>query len=482
MSHSNTISTNGRMYRFQPGSNTFQQPFIRWKGKTFTQIFATLKKNTYSLNTRTTPAILQYPLPLKLVRKEFANIPQSQRTNVKIDDFNMPNGAFITNLPPTTTGFSATTLDINYVNNLTEHPGMCKSFDNGKACMTTENNARHRVRSAGMYPKKFNTNRNNDSVYHSSTNDYLVSRTKTFQQNQFQYFRSGVDNKYKTGQNYQSYFNDYSPQGIPHCYYSGNISTTPLSQLPHRKVVYKPNNWKFGTQGGVESSGLTSHKNTLCNRMCVNHSIKKEVCNKLCIKSLTNVFVPPVEPENQIGIELVENGDFSYYLRTTRSYQIYSGDTLTQNDSKYGWFLYVNSVNNLINTNIGYNVSNNSNLSLGIGKPIIDIRKTQSTTHPNVGQLYQYINIFKGTYNFKFIYYRNNNYVLYIKIMIDDDIIGYINPLNTISSVWNEFSTTFYINTPRRIKLTIEVGDLPSPNIFAKRIVITNISLKQVNP
>jgi hypothetical protein len=247
-------------------------------------------------------------------------------------------------------------------------------------------------------------------------------------------------------------------------------------------VVYKPNNWKFGTQGGVEASGLTSHKNTLCNSMCVNHSIKKEVCNKLCIKSLTNLFVPPVEPENQIGIEVVENGDFSYYLRTTRSYQIYSGDTLTQNDSKYGWFLYVNSVNNLINTNIGYNVSNNSNLSLGIGKPIIDIRKTQSTTHPNVGQLYQYINIFKGTYNFKFIYYRNNNYVLYIKIMIDDDIIGYINPLNTISSVWNEFSTTFYINTPRRIKLTIEVGDLPSPNIFAKRIVITNISLKQVNP
>lgn len=274
MSQSNTISTNGRMYKFQPGSNTFQQPFIKWKGKTFTQIFTILKKNTYSLNTRPPPSILRKPLPLKLVRKEFANIPktqiqQSQRTNVKIDDFNMPNGAFITNLNAATTGFSKTTLDITYVNSLTEHPGLCKSFDNGKSCMTTEFNARQRVRSAGMYPKKFNKNRNNDTVYHSSTNDYLVSRTRTFQQNQFQYFRSGENNKYKTGENYQSYFNDYSPQGIPHCYYSGNISTTPFAQLPHCKAFYKPNNWKFATQGGVEASGLTSHKKTLCNTSCI---------------------------------------------------------------------------------------------------------------------------------------------------------------------------------------------------------------------
>lgn len=287
MSQSNTISTNGRMYKFQPGSNTFQQPFIRWKGKTFTQIFTILKKNNY-LNTSLTPAILQKPLPLKLVRKEFANIPktdihQSQRTNVKIDDFNMPNGAFITNLS-NPYEFPNTTLDITYVNNLTEHPGLCNSFNNEKTCMTPEYNARHRVRSAGMYPKKFNINKNNDSVYHSSSNDYLVSRTKTFQQNQFQYFRNGSNNKYKPGENYQTYFNDYSPQGIPHCYFSGNISTTPLAELPHTKVFYKPKNWKFATQGAVESSGLTSTKKETCKKLCVDHSIKKkEICNKLCI-------------------------------------------------------------------------------------------------------------------------------------------------------------------------------------------------------
>ena len=454
MSHSNTISTNGRMYRFQPGSNTFQQPFIRWKGKTFTQIFATLKKNTYSLNTRTTPAILKKPLPLKLVRKEFANIPktnipQSQRTNVKIDDFNMPNGAFITNLPPTTTGFSATTLDINYINNLTEHPGMCKSFDNGKACMTTENNARHRVRSAGMYPKKFNTNRNNDSVYHSSTNDYLVSRTKTFQQNQFQYFRSGVDNKYKTGQNYQSYFNDYSPQGIPHCYYSGNISTTPLSQLPHRKVVYKPNNWKFGTQGAVEASGLSSHKNTLCNRMCA---------------------LPPspiTEPIINYGPELVKNGDFSYPLVPTTNVRL-----LNNNDiENFGWLMEFSPdkfptyriVNNKFNV---YYTDPNVNQYLFMG--------LITTINQNI-----YISTsgeYKLTLNCSGKDLNPNSKISNLEISIDNDVIGYINGNDVIPNNIYIFSKKFIINdTPKNVNLVIKT----ITNIISA-IDIMRVSLKQV--
>ena len=457
MSHSNTISTNGRMYRFNTESNTFQQPFIQWKGKTFTQIFATLKKNTYSLNTPFTPAILQYPLPLKLVRKEFANIPktniqQSQRTNVKIDDFNMPNGAFITNLPPTTTGFSATTLDINYINNLTEHPGMCKSFDNGKACMTTENNARHRVRSAGMYPKKFNTNRNNDSVYHSSTNDYLVSRTKTFQQNQFQYFRSGVDNKYKTGENYQSYFNDYSPQGIPHCYYSGNISTTPLSQLPHRKVVYKPNNWKFGTQGGVDATGLTSHKNTLCNRMCA-------------------LPPPPItEPIINYGPELVKNGDFSYPLVPTQSTRLINNNDI----ENFGWFMVFNNNDN------EYGIINNKILNFFPGIDIKNMFSLRMLTNINAKpKLYQLINnITKGEYNLTITYTTIDLYnLLYIELRIDNDIIGYINNNNTTPMILNTFSKNFIINTPQNINLIIE--SLIDSRFF-KSIFIISISLKQV--
>jgi hypothetical protein len=259
------------MYKFNPTSNTFQQPNIKWKGKTFTQIFAMLKKNTNSFNTLS-PDVLRNPLPQKLFRKEFANIPkseinQSQRTGVKIDDLSMPNGSFITTVN-NPNGSLNTTLDMTYINNRTEHPGTCASFNNGYSCMTTEYNARHRVRSAGMYPKKFNLKRNNDSVYHSSTNEYLVSRSRTFQQNQYQYLRNGASRQYKAGQNYQSYLNDYSPQGIQHCLYNGDISTTPLSQLPHTKVVYKPNNWKFATQGAVDSSALTSHKKEACDGAC----------------------------------------------------------------------------------------------------------------------------------------------------------------------------------------------------------------------
>jgi hypothetical protein len=271
MSQSNTTSTNGRLYKFNPASNTFQQPYIKWKGKTFTQIFSMLKKNNNSFNTLS-PAVLRNPLPQKLIRKEFGNIPkseitQSQRTSIKIDELDMPNGSFITTIN-NPNGSLSTTLDMNYIHNLTEHPKTCASFSNGKSCMTTEYNARHRVRSAGMYPKKFDLKRNNDSVYHSSTNNYLVSRSRTFQQNQYQYFRNGTNRQYKVGENHQSYFNDYSPQGIQHCLYGGDISTTPFSQQPHTKVVYKPNNWKFATQGAVDSSALTSHKKEVCDRGC----------------------------------------------------------------------------------------------------------------------------------------------------------------------------------------------------------------------
>jgi len=257
-----------------------------------------LKKNTNSFSSLS-PEILRNPLPHKLFRKEFANIPidettPSQRTSTKIDDLSMPNGSFITTIK-NPNGCLNTTLDINYTNNLTEHPSACASFNNGKSCMTTEFNARKRVRSAGMYSKKFNLSRNNDSVYHSSTNNYLVSRSRTFEQNQYHYLRNGAgNNQYKVGENYQSYFNDFSPQGIQHCLYEGDMSTTTLSQLPHSKVIYKPNNWKFATQGAVDSSTLTSHK--------------KEVCDSACFVTNRPSYTKKQIPSTQLNSECVKKG------------------------------------------------------------------------------------------------------------------------------------------------------------------------------
>jgi hypothetical protein len=286
---SNRISTNGNIYGFNSNSNTFHQPLIKWKGKTFNQIFASLKKNTYLFNTLTSSALMR-PLPQKLYRKEFASIPSSsntaitsQRVAVKLNDLNSPNGysiSAVTDPPVSIYGSLTTTLDINYVNNRGEHPYTCNSFS-GTPCMVAESNAKRRVRSGGMYPKKFNPNRNNDSIYHSSTRDYLISRSKTFEQNQYNYFRNGDNKNDKPGQTHQTYFNDYSAQGISHCLYNGDSSTLSIAKYPHKLVSYKPKNWKFATQGAVDSSGFTS--------------LKKETCEALCSTKYPPKKFPPVQ-------------------------------------------------------------------------------------------------------------------------------------------------------------------------------------------
>jgi hypothetical protein len=110
------LSSSGHRYGFDPASVTSQQPLIPWKGKTFNQIVGSLQKNTNNF-TSTNPAILRRALPQKLYRKEFAtslSIPQSQRSSIKFDDMNAPNGYSITAKSTTPSNLS-TTLDINYI-------------------------------------------------------------------------------------------------------------------------------------------------------------------------------------------------------------------------------------------------------------------------------------------------------------------------------------------------------------------------------
>lgn len=244
------ISVNGNIYRFNSSTNTFQQQLIRWKGKTFNQIISSIQKNKNSTS-NVTPSSLMKPFPLIHYRKEFTSIPSSniiQRNSIKIDDINTPNGYSISNIT-TEQGTLTTIIDTN--NNITNN------------CSEQQENARKRVRSAGMYPKKFNKNRNNDSIYHSSTNDYLVSRSKTFEQNQYQYYRSGPTKTEKPGQTLRSFYNDNSAQGIQHCIYSGDIPSTSIENFPYKRVSYKPNNWKFAIQGAVDSSLRTTMINNL---------------------------------------------------------------------------------------------------------------------------------------------------------------------------------------------------------------------------
>jgi hypothetical protein len=78
-----------------------------------------------------------------------------------------------------------------------------------------QSNALKRVRSSGMISRKFLPGRNNDSAYHTDTKQYLISRNKTFNQNQYKFIRIG-DSINKPGTAFTQ-SNIYSPNGFSHC-------------------------------------------------------------------------------------------------------------------------------------------------------------------------------------------------------------------------------------------------------------------------
>ena len=75
------------------------------------------------------------------------------------------------------------TLNLKTTTITSEHPSQCQSPSD--CFLSPELNAKRRVRSAGMNSNKFKPNYNNDKVYFTSTNEYLVSRNRTIKQNMY---------------------------------------------------------------------------------------------------------------------------------------------------------------------------------------------------------------------------------------------------------------------------------------------------------
>lgn len=204
--------------------NMRELPIISWKGKTFNQITSSIKKNGIVDKTFVTAKRnFFHPLPLKLYRREVASVFDmshcNSRVSIRINEFDMPNGTIINSQSSKQNGL-VNTIDINLTNNKTERPGLCK--DN--CILSQADNAKRRLRSSGMIKRKFNESKNNDT-YYTSTNQYLVSRNKTFQQNQYNYIRMG--NSSATPGDSLSVANLYSPQGLTHCKkytFSSNIT------------------------------------------------------------------------------------------------------------------------------------------------------------------------------------------------------------------------------------------------------------------
>ena len=190
--------------------------YFSWKGRTFNQITSVIKKNIGSNNT--SKHSLFIPRPLKIYRREIASSSDNPyscngRISTSIDLINMPGGSIVANSDSGNSNGLVNTLDINLTSNKYEIPGSCQT--DIKSCMSQVTNARRRVRSSGIIKKQFDLTKNNDTTYHTSTNQYLVSRNKTFQQNQYYYIRQGNPNV-KPGDSL-SVQNVYSSNGINHC-------------------------------------------------------------------------------------------------------------------------------------------------------------------------------------------------------------------------------------------------------------------------
>jgi len=189
---------------------------IKWKGRTFQQLSAGIKFNTPTYSTRVSipPILLRSALPLKIYRRELGT--QSTKCNPRTSllyQFDNPGQTIVTSY--STTNGLATTLDFNYDKNTCQHPPYPISSD--PTCsefLSFENNAKRRVRSAGMFRRKFNTNSNNDT-YYTNTNQYLTARNRTYQQTQYFHIKQG-DASAKPGTN-ASYNNIYTANGVSHC-------------------------------------------------------------------------------------------------------------------------------------------------------------------------------------------------------------------------------------------------------------------------
>ena len=181
--------------------------YFSWKGRTITQITSSIKKN---INENENKYNFFIANPLKIYRREIANTGASvSRSAISIDELNRPNGAISHSAMNTNNGLK-NEFDNIIPNNVCENPGPKPNL----CVLSPGENAKRRVRSSGNVKRQFDISKNNDT-YYTSSNQYLTSRNRTFQQNQYNYIRQG-NSTAKPGDSLST-ANIYSPNGLNHC-------------------------------------------------------------------------------------------------------------------------------------------------------------------------------------------------------------------------------------------------------------------------
>uniref|UniRef100_A0A6C0B8A5 Uncharacterized protein n=1 Tax=viral metagenome TaxID=1070528 RepID=A0A6C0B8A5_9ZZZZ len=187
---------------------------IKWKGKTFNQITSRIQMNTRGQSSSLNKNEYFRALPILLPRREIATNFNSKsvcdkRLSLSINVFDQPGGSIINSLVTTNNNGIINTMDNLLPNNSCEEPGTCLAF------VSPSETAKRRVRSAGMIKRQFDISKGNDKTYFVNKAQYLISRNLTFNQNQYNYIRSG--NATVNPGDALSSQNFYSPQGLSHC-------------------------------------------------------------------------------------------------------------------------------------------------------------------------------------------------------------------------------------------------------------------------
>jgi len=289
--------------------------YFSWKGRTFNQITSIIKKNTVSLNNAKQSYFM--PKPLKMYRREIASTTTTSSTtnpytcngriSTSIDLLNMPGGSLTINSGSGTTNGIINTLDINLTSNKYDIPGTCQT--DVKNCMSQVNNARRRVRSSGIIKKQFHLTTNNDTAYHTSTNQYLVSRNRTFQQNQYYYIRQGNSNV-KPG-DALSVQNIYSSNGINHCKkYFISADTSFEYQWVNRQfytVDISAGNYNVGEINTLFQRKMTDNKH---------YFINKETGSYVYLLSITyNNITNKIELQSlKTNLDIFNSNEYSFPL------------------------------------------------------------------------------------------------------------------------------------------------------------------------
>uniref|UniRef100_A0A6C0D3B8 Uncharacterized protein n=1 Tax=viral metagenome TaxID=1070528 RepID=A0A6C0D3B8_9ZZZZ len=227
-------------------------PIVQWKGQTFAQITSSIQKNGKILTSKSlNKGLFFIPPPLKIYRREIAsqydNSHCNTRTSLKIDEFDRPGGSIIyatnkTGLAPSSRKGLVSTEHINLTVNASQRPSTTFATSNCTVGVDDAQNARRRVRSSGNVKRAFNP-ANNTSTYYTDNKQYLISRNKTFHQNQYYFIRQGVPTA-KPGDSL-SVSNIYSPNGEVLCpkYYV-------VSDCSFQYQWLNGNNYKVDISGG----------------------------------------------------------------------------------------------------------------------------------------------------------------------------------------------------------------------------------------